>query len=308
MDKSMLDRIVILGHKGFIGRQLERHLRKNFPDVEIIGKNLPEVDLTQKDNVMTMVELFDLRTAVILLAAKKRQFGDTIDAFNQNLQIATNVSSLVQQRPVGRFVFFSSSAVYGEDVHNTGIIEETPVYPTSYYGLAKFTSERLFWKALQQRQDSLVIVRPPSIYGPGDQGETYGPVKFANAMVKNEVVTLWGDGSERREFIYIDDIVEIIQRLLFSSFHGVVNIASATGYSFRDVIGVLESITGRKLSLTSRPRSKAKVDNVFLNDRLLQTIGPYSFTSLFEGLKSLYDYLLNSSKENGAENARILQA
>lgn len=303
----MLDRIIILGHKGFIGKQMERHLRQILPGIEIIGKNLPEVDLTQKDNVMTMAELFDSRTAVILLAAKKRQFGDTLDAFNQNLQIATNVSSLVQQRPVGRFVFFSSSAVYGEDVHNTGIIEETPVYPTSYYGLAKFTSERLFWKVLQQRQDSLVIVRPPTIYGPGDQGETYGPVKFANAMVKNEVVTLWGDGSERREFIYIDDIVEIIQRLLFSSFHGVVNIASATSYSFRDVIDVLESVSGRKLFLTSRPRSKARVDNAFLNDRLLEIIGPYSFTSLSEGIKSVYDHLLNPSQEKGAKNAGILQ-
>ncbi len=307
MDKTMLDRIIILGHKGFIGKQMERHLRQILPGIEIIGKNLPEVDLTQKDNVMTMAELFDSRTAVILLAAKKRQFGDTLDAFNQNLQIATNVSSLVQQRPVGRFVFFSSSAVYGEDVHNTGIIEETPVYPTSYYGLAKFTSERLFWKVLQQRQDSLVIVRPPTIYGPGDQGETYGPVKFANAMVKNEVVTLWGDGSERREFIYIDDIVEIIQRLLFSSFHGVVNIASATSYSFRDVIDVLESVSGRKLFLTSRPRSKARVDNAFLNDRLLEIIGPYSFTSLSEGIKSVYDHLLNPSQEKGAKNAGILQ-
>jgi UDP-glucose 4-epimerase len=304
----MLKRIVILGNKGFIGRHLERHFHKNSPDVEVIGKNLPEVDLTDKDQVLAIAQLFDVDTAVILLAAKKRQFGDTMDAFGQNLRIATNLCSLLEQRPVGRFVFFSSSAVYGEDVHNTNITEETPVCPTSYYGMAKFISERLLWKTLsRQRQSPFLIVRPPTIYGPGDKGETYGPVKFTNAAIKKESITLWGDGSELREFMYIDDIADIIRRLIFSPFNGVVNIASGTSYSFCDVLNVLESIAQCKLSVKSQPRSKIKVDNVFINDRLVRAIGPYTFTPLAQGLRALYNHL-NSYKETGEKNAGILQA
>lgn len=305
---NMFKRIVILGNKGFIGRHLERHFRKNSPNVEVIGKNLPEVDLIKKDAVMAMAQLFDVNTVVILLAAKKRQFGDTMDAFDQNLKIVMNLCLLLQQRPVGRFIFFSSSAVYGEDIHNTSITEETPVCPTSYYGMAKFISERLLWKVLsQQRQSSLLIVRPPTIYGPGDKGETYGPVKFTNAAIKRESITLWGDGSELREFMYIDDIVDIIHRLVFSPFNGVVNIASGISYSFCDVLNILESIAECKLPVKSQLRSKAKVDNVFLNDKLLREIGPYSFTPLLQGIRALYNHL-NSYKETGEKNAGILQA
>ena len=109
----MLNRIVVLGHKGFIGRHLEKYFLNNSRNVDVVGKDLSEIDLTNKDEVMTMSELFNANTAVVLLAAIKRQFGDTLEAFNQNLKITTNLCSLLKERPVGRFVFFSSSAVYG---------------------------------------------------------------------------------------------------------------------------------------------------------------------------------------------------
>jgi len=303
----MIKKIIILGNKGFIGKNLERYFHDNHADIEVIGKDLPEIDLTKRDDVTAMSEVFDQETAVILLAAIKRQFGDTQEAFDQNLKITSNLCPLLKENPVGKFVFFSSSAVYGEDIHNTNITEETPVCPTSYYGMAKYISERLFCKALGKNADSLLVFRPATIYGPGDKGGTYGPVKFTEAVISNEDITLWGDGSELREFLFIDDVVDILGRLIFTSLSGVINIVSGVSYSFCDVLNNLKSITGRQLTVNSRLRSKTQADNVFLNSKLLDEIGPYKFTDLAKGMQDLYDDLI-TRRQRGEENAGILQA
>lgn len=291
-NNTQIKRILILGHKGFIGQHLKNLFNSDFPEVEVIGIDLPDIDLTSESDLEKITDFFDINTAVIMLATIKRQFGDTLEVFNQNLKMTTNLCHLLQKRPIGRFVFFSSSAVYGEDIHNTNITEETPVHPTSYYGMAKLISERLYWKALNANEhSSLLILRPPTIYGPGDEGGTYGPIKFANAALMKQELTLWGDGSELREFLFVDDIVDIVQRLMFSSFNGTINLASNNSYSFRDVLDCVESVSGYKLHINSRPRTKAKVDNVFSNKKLLREIGGYTFTSLSEGVKALYGHL-----------------
>lgn len=290
-EKTQIRRVLILGNKGFIGQHLEKRFLTGTPKVEVVGKDLPNFDLTSKNNVNMLVSMFDLNTAVIMLAAIKRQFGDSLDVFNQNLSMTTNLCGILREHPVRRFIFFSSAAVYGEDIDNTNITEETPVHPTSYYGMVKFISERLYWKVLSlDNQSTLLILRPPTIYGPGDEGETYGPVKFINAAASKDELTLWGDGTELRDFVFIDDVADIVFRLTFSLFEGVVNLASGTSYSFRDVLDTVESISRRKLRVNSRPRTKAKVDNVFTNARLLKEIGNYSFTPLAEGVKALYEH------------------
>lgn len=287
---SEIRKVLILGHKGFIGQHLSDGFNGGSPKVEVIGRDLPEVDLTSWDSVQTLSPLFQSDTAVIMLSAVKRQFGDTIETFTQNLSMTTNLCRLLQECPVGRFVFFSSTAVYGEDVHNTDIIEVTPVCPTSYYGMVKYISERLYWKAMQSAKDSpLLILRPAMIYGPGDNGDTYGPVRFAHGVKKQEMVTLWGDGTELREFLSIKDITDIVHKLVFNSAIGVFNIVCGKSYSFLDVINVVESVSSRKIQLNSQPRTKEKVDHAFSNTNLLQAIGPYEFTSLTEGVKAVYE-------------------
>lgn len=289
---TRIQRVLILGHKGFIGQHLERRFRKGNPVVEVEGRDLPETDLTSESGLETISNLLTPDTAVIMLSAIKRQFGDTLDAFNQNLKMTTNLCSLLQKKPVGRFIYFSSSAVYGEDIHNAGITEDTPVCPTSYYGIVKYTSERLYRKALEAYKDtSLLVFRPPTIYGPGDKGDTYDPVRFVHAAVRKEELTLWGDGTELREFIFIEDVADIVHQLTFSQFDGILNLASGTSYSFQDILNSVELISGHKLKLNYKARTKDKVDNAFLNGKLLKQTGGYDFTPLDKGIRMLYGTL-----------------
>jgi|TARA_B100000315_G_C14496037_1_gene550013 UDP-glucose 4-epimerase len=294
-----ISRFLILGHTGFIGQNLINYFRKKCPSLEIIGLSSRDIDLTSHNDVRNLDDFFMPDTAVIVLSAIKRQCGDTLDNFKKNLKMTENICWLLSTRPVGKLIYFSSTAVYGEDIFNIKISEKTPVCPRSYYGMVKYISERLYWKELQKiGKQSLLILRPSVIYGPGDKGDTYGPVKLANAAVKNEQIVLWGDGKELRDFVFIDDLSKIVYRLICRNSEGIVNIASGVSYSFRNIVTILESIIEKKLNVKQKLRTKGKVDNKFINLNLLKEIGGYSFVPLGEGMKTLYDYLQKNEKNN----------
>ena len=279
-------RVVILGHTGLIGIPLMRRFQEQSGQCEVVGFSAPSLDLTREEQVRSLASLFDAETAVLMLAAVKRQFGDNLEAFLYNLKMVTNLCALLQEHPVARLVFFSSAAVYGEDVHNLQISEETPVHPTSYYGLVKYTAERLLWKVLGHLPHCpLLIVRPPLIYGPGDRAGTYGPSGFIRAALKAESITLWGDGTERREFLFVEDAVELVRQLMLQEFSGVVNLVSGCSYTFKQALEFAGQLSGAALTVSSRPRTKAKVDNAFDNARLRSLLPEVSFTPLDEGIR-----------------------
>ena len=148
-----MKRVVLLGNKGFIGAHLEARLKRL--GLEYRGYDLPEIDLTKSCDIP-----LDAETTVVMTAGVKRQWGDTIDAFQQNIAMAANVARAINKQQVGRMILFSSAAVYGEQHENLHINEDTPIRPTSLYGAAKFASECVL--------RGCVALRPALIYGPGD--------------------------------------------------------------------------------------------------------------------------------------------
>lgn len=84
-------RVVVLGHSGFIGSHLERFFRNYSPEVEFVGRSFSPFDLTKEDDAASLTELFDLNTAVIMCSAIKKQLGDNLNVFSQNLEMAMNI-------------------------------------------------------------------------------------------------------------------------------------------------------------------------------------------------------------------------
>lgn len=263
------------------------------PALEVVGLSFPDLDLT-KPLERRVLDLLGPETAVILCSAIKRQSGDTLENYRQNMAMVENLCPALRERGAGRFVFFSSAAVYGEDVENASITERTPSEPTSYYGMAKHASERLLLKAFEGREPSpLVLLRPPTIYGPGEPGRPYGPTGFLRAALSGEAITLWGDGSELREFVFIEDAVAAVAALLNSPFSGILNLASGRSVSFREVLAAVGRLAGEP-KIESRPRTKRKADQGFDNALLRRALPELAFTSLEDGLAAV----------QGAEPAR----
>lgn len=283
-------RIIIFGHSGFIGSHLVGLLAIRHPALPVIGCSDPKVDLTDMRMVDRISRLFGQDTAVVMLSAIKPNIADDQETCWKNIAMVTNVCRALSSHPVGRLIYMSSAAVYGEDIAHLRITEETPVSPRSYYGIAKYTSERLLWKTFAGVPgSSLLVLRPPVVYGPGEGATGYNPSGFLQKAMSGETITLWGDGKERREFIYIDDMAAILHFFLFHKTDGTVNIASGKSYSFAEVVTVIQKLLGPPISVASRSRSKKRVDHQFDN-ALLKRLAPHlRFTSLFEGLSKTYD-------------------
>ncbi len=219
-----------------------------------------------------------------MCSAIKRQAGDTLENYEKNVAMAANVSRLLDAKSAGRFIYFSSAAVYGEDVENTAITEMTPVEPTSYYGMAKYAAERLLLKAAGTRTP-LVLLRPATIYGPEEPGRPYGPMGFLRAAMAGETVTLWGDGEEKREFVFIDDACEAVAGLIDHPFCGALNLVTGRSVSFRDVLAAIARIAPAPAT-DCRPRSKRKADHGFDAALLRATLPALKFTALEDALKA----------------------
>jgi UDP-glucose 4-epimerase len=281
-----LRRIVLLGHSGFVGSHLVTHLGRRRPGLEVVALSVGDLDLTRTEAVERLAALFEAEVGVVMTAGVKKQWGDTLEAFSRNLSMAENVCRALAARPVGRFVFFSSAAVYGESNHNEAINEDTAIAPSSCYGVAKFTSECLLQQTLRR---GFVALRPPLIYGPGDTSKSYGPAGFVRAALEREPITLWGDGDEKREFIFVGDVAELATRLLFTDFEGPLNIVSGRQYTFREAADFAVRQAHGGIAIASRPRSKAKVDHGFRNDRLALLFPDFSFHSLEDGMRLTFE-------------------
>jgi UDP-glucose 4-epimerase len=283
------ERIILLGHTGYIGSRLAVAFAAAAPDVPVVVRSAaPHFDLTRPESADALAELLHPDGVLVICAAIKKQLGDTPEIFSQNLAIVMNICRAVAARPVRRIVFFSSAAVYGEDVQHGLISESTPVQPTSFYGIGKFAAERLLVRTAQQQPDtSLLILRPALVYGPHEPSYYYGPSGFLGRALEQSPITLWGDGEELREFLFVDDVVALVTRLMFGDASGVLNVVSGTSYTYAQALAAVAALTGRAPALTSRPRTKDKVDHRFDSARLMQVCPGFSFTPMEEGLRRI---------------------
>lgn len=283
-----IERCLVLGHDGFVGTHLCRHLAEQHPQIRVDGLSLRQTDLADESAVDLIAPRLGPGSAVVMLAAIKRQVGDNVQAYLRNMVLCGTVARAFAANPADRLMFVSSAAVYGEDVAGDAITEQSPIVPRSHYGLAKASAEMMF--RLVCRDDlapRLLIVRPATIFGPGESTEAYGPAGFMAKALDGREITLWGDGSELREFVDVADACAIMTRLLLGPAHGTFNLVTGTSVSFQAILREIETLIGRPLDITQKPRSKAKVDQRFDNRHLLQAIGGFDFRPMRASLEAL---------------------
>jgi len=285
MAAAHFSRIVLLGDTGYIGSRVAAAFKVAAPGVPIVGRSVPSLDLTAPDAESALQAILDGDCALVICSAIKKQLGDTLEIFRQNLAIVSSVCRALESCPVRRVIFFSSAAVYGEDVQHGVIDESTAVQPTSLYGIGKFTAERLLARTAAQQRLSLLMLRPALVYGPREPAYYYGPSGFLRNTLAGAPITLWGDGEELREFLFIDDIVALTTQLTFGDTTGVLNIISGTSYTYAQALATVRTVTGTQPEVTSRPRTKDKVDHRFDPGRLVQACPGFTFTSLDDGLR-----------------------
>jgi len=291
---------VILGHSGFIGRYIEAELRVNYPLDNIVGISSRQVDLTCEKSSELLFEYLDNNTVLIVCSAIKKQLGDSLDLFNENVKMASCLAKILSVQTIKKLIYFSSTSVYGEDINNTHISESTLTTARTYYGASKIASEAVLTKVFAEHDNSqLVIIRAPLIYGHGDNTLGYGPTLFTHHAIGNIDITLWGDGEELREFIYVEDIAKIVSELVSVQFSGVLNTVSGQSYSFAMILKLLKDNDDFSFDINQKERSKSKIDHAFCAARFYQLLPTFQFTPLSLGLEKT---IARTTMEKGIVN------
>lgn len=183
------------------------------------------------------------------------------DIMHNSALINLNMLHLCKERGVGRIFYSSSACMYPEhnqmDPDNPNCAEDSayPANPDSEYGWEKLFSERLYFAFGRNYQIPVRVARYHNIFGP--EGTWRGGREKAPAAICRKVaeageggeIQIWGDGTQTRSFLYIDECVEGTIRLTRSDFLGPVNIGSAEMVTINELAELVIDIAGKDLSL-----------------------------------------------------------
>ncbi len=198
--------------------------------------------------------------------------------------INLNMAEMARLTGIGKIFYSSSACIYPESIQlrpdNPGLKESDayPAGPDSEYGWEKLFSERMFMSYARNYGMEIHIARFHNIFGPygtWEGGKEKAPAavcrKVAEALNGREI-EIWGDGEQTRTFLYIDECLEGISRLMNSSFNGPVNIGSDELISINDLAEMVMRIAGKKLTIKHIPgplgvRGRSS-DNTLIQEKL----------------------------------------
>ncbi|MBI4541809.1 MAG: NAD(P)-dependent oxidoreductase [Gemmatimonadetes bacterium] len=278
---------MVLGSSGFVGAALLPALRA--AGLDTMGLGSADLDLRWQRNADQLAPALG-RDSVVVFAARARQPQHSWLAFDEDAAMAANLARALAAAPVRKCIYFSSLSVYGEAESDLDLTEESAVAPLTPYAVARYAGERLLWAAAEQAGFDLVVLRLCKLYGPGETSPAYGPNGFIDAILRTGKVTVYGDGSELRDHLFVPDLVRLTARFALERSRGTFNVASGESCSFQDILRLLRRILGREFEVEWRPRTRPRIDQRVNIHKLRSALPDLAFTPLEQGLRETYDY------------------
>jgi UDP-glucose 4-epimerase len=278
---------LVLGATGFLGRALVDRLRL-IPESVVCPLGSREIDLSTANADELLARHLSPETTLIV-STRVRPDPDPINAFQREIKLTLSIARALIIAPVRHCVYFSSSAIYGDRVTNSAITEATLAAPTNWYGIAKLTAENILAQVCDRSRLPLLLLRPCMVYGPGDRSLAYGPLRFLHSLLQEKRVGIYGDGSDRRDYLLVDDLAEIAGRLIARECTGIYNLASGLSPSITELVDLLRGIVAVPFEVVSLPRERASAEQRFDIQKLIAQIGPYEFVPLQTGLAKTWN-------------------
>ena len=287
MDIYNLDKVIVLGATGFIGRNIYNHLtEKNNLIVE--GYSSKNCNLLDPSHVNELFNADNSKTTVIICSAIPRMKEDSWEAMLKNITIIYNLTSSVHTKDLRSVIFISSVDIYGNNLPGKPIDEDTMPNPIGFYGLSKYISERIL-QSFQKDFYPVTCLRMPGIYGPDD---SYKSIigKFINKALNRETIEIYGEGRVKRDYVDIRDIYKVTDFFVKNPYTGVVNVATGRSISIKDIVLVISSMVNIKVTVECLENKKDKqCDMVFNISRLKSVYKNMEFKSLEEGVRYYID-------------------
>jgi GDP-D-mannose 3', 5'-epimerase len=327
-------RILVTGAGGFIGHHLVKRLKADGQWVRGVDIKLPEYEPSAADEF----EVLDLRNYEACLLATRGGIDQVynlaadmggigyITAYlanisRNNILINVNMLEAAKQNAVKRFLFSSSACVYAQSKQLspevTPLIEEDayPADPEPGYGWEKLFAEELCKYYRHDYGFQTYSVRFHNVYGP--LGTFDGGKEKAPAAVSRKValasnggeIEIWGDGEQTRSFMYVDDCVEGLVRLIASNHHDALNLGTDRLVTINQLVDLVAGIADKKLikrhDVTKPQGVRGRNSD---NTRLNKVLGWEPTISLEAGLEVTYKWIEAELKKAGRVSSQMQKA
>jgi UDP-glucose 4-epimerase len=287
----LVDALLLAGHRVRVLDNLSTGHRENLPAFH------PMLDFVHGDIRDCNAVAFGLRgiDAVVHLAAVasvQASVNDPIGTHQTNLDGTLHLLEAAHRHGARRFVYASSAAVYGE-AGPLPIVEALPPAPLSPYAIDKLAGEQ-YLAYFARRYDMLTTAfRFFNVYGPRqDPSSPYSGVIsiFAKRIEHHEPITIFGDGTQTRDFVYVGDLVRVLMRALEDGKGAGMTLNLGTGIetSVNTLTSVLEYLAQQSLTVTWGPARHGDIHRSCADvTRLRKAFGMVPATPVSEGLRTL---------------------
>ena len=308
--------ILVTGAGGFIGTHLVASLRAQ--GHYVIGADLkfPEFSITQANefhqtdlrNQRSITRLFDRAIdEVYQLAADMGGAGyifngeNDADIMHNSATINLNILHEMTFKQIPKIFYSSSACMYPShnqtDTANPLMTEESayPANPDSEYGWEKLFSERLYASYARNYGIDVRIARLHNVFGPLGTwrgGKEKAPAALCRKVAENkEAVEIWGPGTQTRSFMYIDDCVEGIHRLMASNYTDPINIGSSRMVTVNELAELICRVANKPMEIRNIPGPMGVMARTSDNTLINKVLGWTPPDSLEKGLEVLYNWI-----------------
>lgn len=284
-------RVVVIGASGFVGKACSDLLETR--NVPLLRLGRAEIDLLAEGAVRALADRLLPDDSVVVVSAR----APCKDAamLRDNIAMMETVCAALGEHPVRHVVYISSDAVYGDEP--VPLTEASPTAPGSMHGVMYLTREIMLRECVP---DTLAVLRPTLIYGAEDPHNGYGPNRFRRLAADGEDIVLFGEGEERRDHVLVDDVAELVVRMLRSSNTGTLNAATGQVTSFRNIAETIASMFDTGTVVKSSPRVGQMPHNGYRPFDPAATAAAFpdfAYTPLGAGLKQVHSQTVKT--ENG---------
>jgi UDP-glucose 4-epimerase len=305
----MSNNVLILGGGGFIGTALSKALVAAGNEVIALTRSTTKparstiryVSGTFSSPADFASLLSDCRTVVHLASNSTpgSSAGRPLYELEQNLRVTLALLEALQNAPHCNLLFVSSGGTLYGDKTVKPATESSQIAPLSYHGAGKAAAEHFISAWAQQFSRSATILRPSNIYGPGQAAKQgFGIIPNTFAKIKNdEVLEIWGDGNAVRDYLYIDDLVQLCLAILDTQIgYGIttLNAGSNRGTSLNELLSLIEDITGSRIRRVQQTKRQVDASHVIIDSSEAQKLlGWEPRTPLAEGLRQTWNWWAN---------------
>jgi len=277
-------RVVILGATGFVGRHLVAEFTGK--EIEVLGLSSKDLDLAAPDASKRLTDFLSPSDTLIFASCITRDRGDDLSVFRKNIVMAEQVGLCIEKSPCAHFIYLSSDAVYAE--RNLPIREDSECKPAGLYPMVQFARETMVTHSAAKAKMPLVILRLCAVYGKGDTHNGYGPNRFVKTAIESGKISLFGEGEETRDHIFVKDVCRVVCACAELKTTGILNVVSGQAVSFMAVAQAVSRAAGRPVSIEISVRKSPISHKPFDNSLLIKAFPMLSYTSIDAGIMEVF--------------------